>query len=48
MNLPELRKEVMCYYCENEADYQSILQMDMLICKDCVEEYVKQEVLTKI
>ncbi len=40
-------EETMCHYCEEEADYQCMLQ-DMVICKGCVKEYVRQEVLTCI
>ena len=37
----------LCHYCDSKADYESMLQ-EMIICKDCVEQYVRQEVLTEI
>ena len=36
-----------CHYCHNEADYYTN-HTDLNICKYCVEEYVRQEVLTPI
>ena len=36
-----------CHYCHNEADYESMLQ-EIIVCKHCVKEYIKQEVLTDI
>lgn len=35
-----------CSYCDNKADYTSLLQ-EMNVCKYCVKDYIKQEVLTK-
>ena len=37
----------LCHYCDSKADYESMLQ-EIIVCKDCVEEYVRQEVLTEI
>ena len=37
----------LCHYCENKADYYTN-HTDLNICKHCVEEYVRQEVLTDI
>ena len=36
-----------CHYCENKADYESMLQ-EIIVCKHCVDEYVRQEVLTPV
>ena len=36
-----------CHYCHNEADFESMLQ-EIIVCKHCVEEYVRQEVLTPV
>ena len=37
----------LCHYCENKADYESMLQ-EIIVCKHCVDEYVRQEVLTPV
>ena len=39
--------DTLCHYCENKADYESMLQ-EIIVCKHCVKEYVKQEVLTEL
>ena len=37
----------LCHYCDNKADYYTN-HTDLNICKYCVEEYVRQEVLTPV
>ena len=43
----ESKWDSLCNYCDGKADYESMLQ-EIIVCKDCVDEYVRQEVLTEI